>query len=355
MVVCIPQALESAISHLEHEGLMSSHMGIQKTFLTIKNRYYIRGLFRKLVHYIRSCINCQCRKTPKDVQRPWEINIPASYKPFSVLYADIKVMFPSSLGSNYLLVICCDITRYIEAIPIKKCDAATLAEVFLRKVIFKYGPPDMMICDESLSFLNEISAFLWKVVGTRVKCVSPQNHQSHKVERSIQSISNLLCSHLTGLGRNWDLYVESSCYSYNTHIIPNINVSPYYLLFLREPSKLCNLEFTPLEDVKYSYREYLSFLKSRLENVGKFMLKTQASLQHTQAAKQMENVKEPVKYKVGLIVFALVPLNSHLQTKSLKFNASFIGPLFVKELLGPDKCLLHDMENRPLHGVYHVN
>ena len=207
---------------------MSSHQGIQKTFLTVKNRYYVRGLFKKLVHYIRSCISCQCRKTPKDLERPWEINVPSNYRPFNVLYADIKYMFPSSIGNNFLLVITCDITRYVEAIPIKKCDALTIAEVFLRRLIFRYGPPTTMIFDEDLSFFNELSNYLWKAVGTRVKCVSPTNHQSHKVEISIQSISNLLCSHLTGFGRNWDLYTESCCYSYNSHVIPTINQSPYY-------------------------------------------------------------------------------------------------------------------------------
>ena len=256
VVVCIPQNFENAIFNLEHEGLMSCHMGIQKTFLTIKNRYYIHGLFKKLVHYIRSCINCQCRKTPKDLQRPWEINVAPTFHPFSVLYADIKYMFPSALGSNFLLVICCDITRYIEAIPIKRCDAPTLSEAFLRRIIFRFGAPKVIIFDQDQGFLNEIGNFLWKAVQTTVKVISPQNHQSHKVERSIQSISNLMSSHLTGFGRNWDLFVESCAYSYNSHIIPSLNVLPHYLVYLREPPKLSNPEFTPLEEIKYTRGVY---------------------------------------------------------------------------------------------------
>ena len=355
VVVCIPQTRENLIFFQEHEGLTSSHMGIQKTFLTIKNRYYIHGLFKKLVHYIRSCINCQCRKTPKDLERPWEINIPTEYVPFQIMYSDIKHMYTSSMGSNYLLVVCCDITRYIEAIPLKRIDAPTITEALLRRIILRYGAPKVMIVDQDRGFLNEISQFLWKVTGTTIKVISPQNHQSHKVERSIQSISNLLCSHLTGFGRNWDLYIESSTFSYNSHIIPNINVSPYYLVYLREPPKLCNLEFTPMEEIKNTYHEYIEFLKNRLENVGKYMLKTQAQLQTIQSAKQMEKVKEPTKYKVGLIVFLLSPGSSHLQTKSMKFNASYLGPLFINQILGFDKAILHDMEGRPLHGLFHVN
>ena len=355
VVVCIPQTRENLIFFQEHEGLMSSHMGIQKTFLTIKNRYYIHGLFKKLVHYIRSCINCQCRKTPKDIERPWEVNIPSQYVPFQVMYSDIKHMYTSSLGSNYLLVVCCDITRYVEAIPLKRIDAPTITEALLRRILLRYGVPKVMIFDQDRGFLNEISQYLWKAVGTTIKIISPQNHQSHKVERSIQSISNLLCSHLTGFGRNWDLYIESSTFSYNSHVIPNLNVSPHYLVYLREPPKLCNFDFTPLEEIKYSYHEYIEFLRNRLENVGKFMLKTQALLQTAQAARQMEKVKEPSKYKVGLVVFCLCPGSSYLQTKSMKFNASYLGPLFIHQILGNDKCILHDMEGRPLHGLFHVN
>ena len=164
-----------------------------------------------------------------------------------------------------------------------------------------------------------------------------------------------MASHLTGFGRNWDLFIESCTYSYNSHIIPSINQSPYYLVYLREPPKLSNLEFTPLEEIKYSYHEYIEFLRHRLENVGKFMIKNQTRLQTLQAEKQMEKVKEPTKYKVGLLVFALCPGSSHLHTKSLKFKASFIGPLSISEQIGRDKCLLQDLEGRPLHGVFHVN
>ena len=154
-----------------------------------------------------------------------------------------------------------------------------------------------------------------------------------------------MCSHLTGFGRNWDLYTESCCYSYNSHVIPSINQSPYYLVYLREAPSLCDLQYTPLVEVKYTYKDYVDFLRSRLENVAKFMLKTQAVLQHAQAAKQLEKVKQPVKYKVNLIVFVLCPGSSHLNTKSLKFNANYVGPLYIAELLGSDKALLKDMEN----------
>ena len=107
VVVCVPESQEKAIFNLAHEGLMASHMGIQKTFLTLKNQYYIHGLLKKFVHYIRSCVNCQCRKTSKDVDRPWEVNIPLSFSPFQVLYADLKVLASALLigtASIYLVM-----------------------------------------------------------------------------------------------------------------------------------------------------------------------------------------------------------------------------------------------------------
>ena len=68
VVVCIPQNFENAIFNAEHEGLMSCHMGIQKTFLTIKNRYYIHGLFKKLVLVCTILSNAEVKKTSFIIQ-----------------------------------------------------------------------------------------------------------------------------------------------------------------------------------------------------------------------------------------------------------------------------------------------
>ena len=55
----IPEKFEYNIFHMYHTSLLSIHQGLWKTFLTIRNRYYIPNLFVKLRTFIQACNLCQ--------------------------------------------------------------------------------------------------------------------------------------------------------------------------------------------------------------------------------------------------------------------------------------------------------
>ena len=353
--LCIPEGLEPMIFYMAHESLYSNHMGITKTYLTMRKQYYINGLFNKLTHYIRACHQCQTQKTAQDTERPYEIRIPVSYRPFQRLYADIKYMPMSSSGNSYLLVITCEITRYCVIVALKRTDAQTVAEALLRKVILVHGEPQSIVVDEDRGFNNQVLDFLWRAVRTKATTCSPYNHGSLLVERHIKSISNLISSNLRDTGRNWDTFCEAAVYAYNTHVIPRIGYSPFYLVHMRDPPPLTELKFSPLEDIKGNYRDYVAFLQKRLEHVGKSVLEMQAKLQSQQAAKHMEKVKKPNKFREGLIVYLNAPSASSLKTNTLKFRSDYVGPLYIRELLGHDKTILSSIDGKILHGVFHVN
>ena len=353
--LAIPESYEKMIFFMAHESLYSNHMGVTKTYLTLRKKFFIKNLYAKLTHYIRSCHQCQCQKTATDVESPYEMRLPKFYIPFARLSADVKHMPLSSSGNKFLLVVVCEITRYCYAFPIKKADAQTIAEVLLRKIVLTHGEPDVIITDEGKEFNNQVTDFLWKTVRTKAKTCSPYNHGSLQVERHIQSISNLIMSNLKDTGANWDTFCESATFAINTHVIPRIKYSPYYLVFLRNPPTLTELRFSPLEEVKSTYREYVQFLQQRLEHVGKSVLNTQAKLQSEQAAKHMEKVRQPNKYREGALVYLNAPSASSLKTNTLKFKSDYCGPLYIKNMLGTDKTILSSLDGRVLHGVYHIN
>ena len=353
--LAIPESYEKMIFFMAHESLYSNHMGVGKTYLTLRKQFFIKNLYAKLTHYIRSCHQCQTQKVATDVDRPYEMRLPKFYRPLSRLSADLKKMPLSSSGNKFLLVIVCEITRYCYAFPLKKADAQTIAELLLRKIVLTHGEPDVIITDEGKEFNNQITDFLWKAVRTNAKTCSPYNHGSLQVERHIQSISKLISSNLKDTGSNWDTFCESATFAYNTHVIPRLGFSPYYLVFLRNPPTLTELRFSPLEEVKSTYREYVQFLQQRLEHVGKSVLNTQAKLQSAQAAKHMEKVRLPNKYREGGLVYLNAPSASSLKTNTLKFKSDYCGPLYIKQLLCSGKTILSSLDGRILHGVYHIN
>ena len=67
---------------------------------------------------------------------------------------------------------------------------------------------------------------------------------------------------------------------------------------------------------------------------------------------QSITVAEP--YKSGDLVYLLYPRNTDLQTNTMKFKVSWLGPLMVEHLIDERNCTLADLEGRPLSGVFNI-
>ena len=74
-----------------------------------------------------------------------------------------------------------------------------------------------------------------------------------------------ICS---GKGREWPLYVMSTCYAMNTFVSLSTAFSPYELVFSKKPPDILNLYFEPLQTIAKGYEDYTLIIKHRLEHVG---------------------------------------------------------------------------------------
>ena len=157
------------------------------------------------------------------------------------LSADIKYMPKGIYGYEFLLVVVCEITGFIVAIPLVKHDAISIAHALLDKIAFLFGPPKTLIVDEDRALSSKVMHFILDALKVNIKIVSSHNHGSLKTERYIQTINNLITRQLTGKGNEWPLFVMSTCYAMNTFVSPITGFSPYELVFLKKPPDLKSL------------------------------------------------------------------------------------------------------------------
>ena len=73
------------------------------------------------------------------------------------LSIDIKHMPTTFGGYQYLLVITCDQTHFTIITPLRSRDAQTVAKGFIYQVIYLFGPPRHIICDEAAEFTSHIT------------------------------------------------------------------------------------------------------------------------------------------------------------------------------------------------------
>ena len=186
-------------------------------------------------------------------------------------------------GYQYLLLITCDQTNFTIFTPLRSRDAQLVAEALIYRVIYLFGPPRQIICDEAAEFISHIA--ILHVLNCKLKVISPYNHGSSEVERQIKTISDIIVKHLWNKGQMWPLFVTTAAYAMNTFALEALNgFSPFQLVFAHDPLDLTSLSFPKIDTIPVTYREYYNLLLARAQMVGRLVLEWR-----TQQALEFEN------------------------------------------------------------------
>ena len=185
-------------------------------------------------------------------------------------------------GYQYLLVITCDQTNFTIITPLSSRDAQSVAEALIYQVIYLFGPPRQIICDEAAEFTSHTVQAILYVLNCKLKVISPYNHCSSKVERQIKTISNIIVKHLWDKGQMWPLFTTTAAYAMNTFASKVLNgFSLFQLVFVHDPHDLTSLSFPKIDTIPVAYGEYYNLLLARAQMVGRLLLewKTQQVLE----------------------------------------------------------------------------
>ena len=60
-----PTKYRDQILKEHHDGLLSAHLGFDKTYMRIRERFFWSSIYKDVRTYIKTCSDCQRRKHPK--------------------------------------------------------------------------------------------------------------------------------------------------------------------------------------------------------------------------------------------------------------------------------------------------
>ena len=107
------------------------------------------------------------------------------------------------------------------------------------RVIYLFGPPRQIICDEAVEFTSHIVQAILHMLNCGLKVISPYNHGSSKVERQIKTVSDIIVKRLWDKGQLKPLFVTTAAYAMNTFASEALNgFSPFQLVFIHDPQIL---------------------------------------------------------------------------------------------------------------------
>ena len=271
------------------------------------------------------------------------------------LSIDIEMMPQAFRGYHLLLVITCDQTNFMIAVPLRDRTAQMVADALIYRVIYLFGPPRQIICDEATEFSSAIIQAILCILNCRLKVISPYNHSSSKCERQIQMISEIIMKHLWDKGQTWPLFATTAAYAGNIFASEVLSSqSPFQLVFLRDPPDLTSLSFPKIDTIPVKHREYYNLLLAKAQLVGNMLLewRTKQALEYESKVKKFRN-KEI--FQDNQMVYFLAQHASALQMNTTKFKQDFIGPLFIDMALDKSHFRLKDVTELLLDGTYHMN
>ena len=258
-------------------------------------------------------------------------------------------------GYHLLLVITCDQTNFTIAVQLRDQTAQMVAEALIYLFIYLFRPPRQIICDEATEFSSAIIQVILCMLNCRLKVISPYNHGSSKCERQIGMISEIIMKHLWDKGQMWPLFAMTAAYAMNTFTSEALSgLSPFQLVFLRDPPDLTSLSFPKIDTIPVKHREYYNLLLARAQLVGNMLLewRTKQALEYESRAKKIQN-KEI--FQDSQMVYLLAPHASALHMNTTKFKQDFIGPLFIDTALDKTHYRLKNVTGLLLDGTYHMN
>ena len=195
-LLVIPEKSEPIIFNTYHDSLLAGHQGPYRTVMTIRQKFFIHNLMNKVKRYIEACHTCLKTRPKYMKNRPIYGRMPVDYAPMQNLSIDIKMMPQAFGGYHLLLVITCDQTNFMIAVPLRDGTAQTVAGALIYRVIYLFRPPRQIISNEAMEFSSAIIQAILCLLNCRLKVISPYNHGSSKCERQIRTISKIIMKHL---------------------------------------------------------------------------------------------------------------------------------------------------------------
>ena len=164
--------------------------------MTIRQRFFIHNLMNKVKRYIEACNTCLKKKSKYKKNRPVYGRVQIDYALMQDLSIDIKHMPIAFGGYRYLLVITCNQTNFTIVTPLRSREVQSVAEALIYRVIYLFGPPRQLICNEATEFTSHIVQTILHMLNCKLKVISSYSHGSSKVERQIKTVSDIIVKHL---------------------------------------------------------------------------------------------------------------------------------------------------------------
>ena len=317
----------------------SGHAGVRRMVNNIKLRFFWPGLETDVREFVKKCPKCQKSKYCKYVKEPMTLTTTATYA-FEKIFLDIVGPLPRDHDGNiYILTIQCELSKFIEAYPLKNKETITVAKALVDNFILRFGVPKIIATDRGSEFMSSTIAEVCKLFKIEKICSTAYHHQSiGSLENAHKNLGSFLRIHCDRDKQSWSYWLPYWCFSFNTTVHTETKYQPFELVF----GRICTIPVT-LSSIEpmYNPENYCNELRYRLQ-VAHRDARNHLILSKCNRKLSYDKNINPIVYKKDDLILIKSETGG-------KLDELYQGPFVVLEDIGPNVKILKNKKVDVVH------
>ena len=333
--IVVPKALRHDVLLSYHDSLAGgAHLGVQRVYQAIKQKYYWPGQYQDIHDYIVFCEQCQMAKRDTHFQKAPLHPIPCDGI-FERWHLDFLKMNKSESNSyRHILLVSDSFSNWTEAFCMHTQQADEVAKVLYNEIFCRYGSPRFLVSDRGQNFMSRLVYEICKMFQVTRHVTSSYHARSNSVcERKNSTLAQCLRTYCAKDPKKWPELIPSIMMAFRMSPCTQASgYSPYYLLFGREMRIFFDTAVSPPDNLPKTHKQHISDLTERLKMAHEIARANIEKAKHQQKIRYDEKAKDP-PYSIGDRVS--LKLMHRTQGVSKKLTPRWEGPYYITRI-GPN-------------------
>jgi hypothetical protein len=219
-----------------HLTRFSIHLGSNKMYHDLKQRFWWTKMKIEIARYVAKCDTCQKMKAV-------HMKLAGELQPLPIpawKWEDISIDFIAGLprtikGGDSIWVIVDRLTKVAHFLPVKTRDPViAYAKLYIDRILSLHGVPKTIVSDRGTQFVSKFWKCLHESLGTKLLHSTAYHPQTGgQMERVNQILEDILRSCVLNYSDKWDECLPLVEFSYNNNYQKSIKMAPFEALYGR--------------------------------------------------------------------------------------------------------------------------
>ena len=336
-----PAAFQSALIAEGHCSSYAGHHADFKTTERLLEAVWWPGISTAVLDFIKECQVCRKNAKKDAASKTFLQPLEPVSQPFVRISMDLFGPLQAENSKKWILVIVDHFSKMAEFVAIPNKTPETVADNLFRHWINRYGLPAQVLSDHGREFDSKFMHKLYEILKIDQKFTSVQHPRANAaVETLMKRIVAYLKAMVEKSPLQWENYLDSLRFCYNTSVSKATKASPFALLYGLDAR-------TPLNELAFETRPYYGEdfqgeLLNRLKIARK--LAEENNMKYRASYKEYFDSKVvPEAFPEGTLVLLHQP---ELLKINPKIQSPFMGPFLVQSVVSEHNVVIQNLETK---------